>query len=352
MSVLKTLGFGQNTLFLHKTFSMEILVTGPDGVLGSNLVRELISRDYKVSVFLEPGKDPITLKGLPVKLYFGNILDIEALDAAFLGKDIVFHCAASTSFFPARNEMVNRVNIDGVQNVIDLSLKHSIKRLICVGTANSFGNGTTIHKLGTEEDPYKPLKHGIDYNESKYKAQQLVLAAVKNQQLPAIMVNPTYMIGPYDSRPSSGAMIIALYNKKVPGYSQGGKNFTAVKDVATAMANAITMGRIGESYILGNENLAYKEAFEKIATTIGVKAPTLKISNRIMVIYGTLNSFFAKKFGYYPGVTKELAIVSCEKHFYSVEKARKELLLPQTPTEVAIQECFDWFIENDYLTKK
>jgi dihydroflavonol-4-reductase len=330
---------------------MEILVTGPDGVLGSNLVRELLSRNYNVSVLLEPGKDPITLRGLHIQRYFGNILDPEALDIAFQNKEVVFHCAASTSMFPARNEMVNRVNIEGVQNIIDATLKHTIQRLIYVGTANSFGPGISNEKSGDEQKPYSSFKYGIDYLDSKYKAQELMLA-VKENNLPAIIVNPTFMIGPYDSRPSSGAMIIALSKNKVPGYSLGGKNFTAVKDVATAMANAITMGKIGECYILGNFNLSYKEAFEKMALAIGAKVPTRKLSTKIVVTYGALSSFLAKVFKYYPSVTKELAVLSSEHHYYSAEKAHKELLMPQTPIETAAIECFEWFKENGYLTKK
>ena len=330
---------------------MEILVTGPDGVLGSKLVRELINRGYNISVLLEPGKDPITLKGLPIKLYYGNILDPAALNDAFVNKDVVFHCAASTSMFPARNEMVNKVNIDGVQNVINATLKHAIKRLIYVGTANSFGPGSTASNPGNEQSKYNSFKYGIDYLDSKYKAQQLVLKAVKEEGLPAIIVNPTFMIGPYDSRPSSGAMILALYKNKVPGYSLGGKNFTAVKDVATAMANAITMGEIGQCYILGNFNLTYKESFEKMAAAIGAKAPTRKFSSKVVIAYGTLSSFLASVFKYYPSITKELAVLSSEHHYYSAEKAHKELLMPQTPIETAALECFEWFKENGYLKK-
>lgn len=330
---------------------MEILVTGPDGVLGSNLVRELLNRGYNISVLLEPGKDPITLKGLPIKLYYGNILDPAALNDAFVNKDVVFHCAASTSMFPARNEMVNKVNIDGVQNVINATLKHAIKRLIYVGTANSFGPGSTASTPGNEQSKYNSFKYGIDYLDSKYKAQQLVLKAVKEEGLPAIIVNPTFMIGPYDSRPSSGAMILALYKNKVPGYSLGGKNFTAVKDVATAMTNAITMGEIGQCYILGNFNLTYKESFEKMAAAIGAKAPTRKFSSKVVIAYGTLSSFLASVFKYYPSITKELAVLSSEHHYYSAEKAHKELLMPQTPIETAALECFEWFKENGYLKK-
>lgn len=331
---------------------MEVLVTGPDGVLGSNLVRELIGREYNVSVLLEPGKDPITLKGLPIQTFYGNILDKEALDQAFIGKDVVLHCAASTSMFPARSEIVNKVNIDGTQNIIDAALKHSIKRMVYVGTANSFGNGTTLDNLGKEGDPYTSAKYGVDYMNSKYKAQNIVLKAVAEHGLPAIVVNPTFMIGPYDSRPSSGAMILAIHKEKVPGYASGGKNFVAVKDVAFAMANAIEMGRIGECYILGNANLSYKQAFDLIANTLNVKPPSRKLSAFMVTSYGALNSFFARIFNYYPGVTKELSIISCENHFYSVEKARQELKLPQTPIETAVTECYNWFVENGYIKTK
>jgi dihydroflavonol-4-reductase len=331
---------------------MEILVTGPDGVLGSNLVRELIYRNYTVHVLVEPGKDPITLKGLPITVIHGNILDAESINKAVEGKEVVFHCAAATSVYPPRNEMVNRVNIDGTKNIIDAVLKHGVKRLIYVGTANSFSFGTSLDAPGVENTPYLSVKYGLDYMDSKYTAQQLILAHVKEHGLPALIVNPTFMIGPYDSRPSSGAMILAVHQGRVPGYSLGGKNYVAVKDVATAMANAITMGTIGECYIVGNVNLSYKEAFELIAKTIGAKTPTRKLTNFMVQSYGRLNSFFAKIFGYYPAVTAELAQISTENHFYSAAKAQRELQMPQTPLETAIKECFDWFKENNYLDKK
>lgn len=328
---------------------MKVLVTGPDGVLGSNLVRELLKRNYDVSVLLLDDVKSPTLEGLNIKKFYGNILNTSDLEKCMAGSDAVIHCAASTSIFPARDSFVNKVNIEGTQNVIDVCLKNDVKRLVYVGTANSFGYGTTIEKPGKEGNPYVSLKYGLDYMDSKRKAQEVILDAVKNKNLPAVIVNPTFMIGPYDSKPSSGAMILAIHNGKVPGYTTGGKNYVAVKDAATALANALTMGEIGECYILGNENLSYQEAFTKIATAIGAKAPTRKLSPFIVKTYGKMNSFFAKVFKFNPAITKELAAVSCDIHYYSSEKAQRELKMPQTPIEVAIKECFAWFKENDYL---
>ncbi|MFT5858278.1 MAG: dihydroflavonol-4-reductase [Flavobacteriaceae bacterium] len=331
---------------------MKILVTGPDGVLGSNIVRELLSRDHEVSVLLfDEEKPSITLDGLAIKRFYGNIVNADDMDKCIEGQDVVIHAAASTSVFPARNPIVNKVNIDGTENVIDACLKHKVGRMIYVGTANSFGYGSE-EVPGKEGNPYLSARYGVDYMDSKQKAQEIVLDAVKAKGLQAIVVNPTFMIGPFDSRPSSGAMVLAVHHGKIPGYSAGGKNFIAVKDAATAISNAVTMGTIGECYILGNRNLTYQAAFNMIAETISGKKVTRRLPNFVVKAYGSMNSFFAKLFKYYPGVTKELAIISCERHYYSPEKARKEIGLPETPIEEAIQECFDWFKENGYLDKK
>ena len=109
------------------------------------------------------------------------------------------------------------------------------------------------------------------------------------------------------------------------------------------------MGRIGECYILGNENLSFEDAFKRMANVIGVKPPKFKLANGVVIFYGAVNSFLAKLFKFTPAITKELATISTEKHYYSPEKARKELKLPQTNIDIAIKECFDWFKENGYL---
>lgn len=328
----------------------EVLVTGPDGVLGSNLLRELLKRGYSVTAMSEDGKKSPTIDDLPIKKIGGNLLNPDDIINATNGMDVVIHCAASTSMFPARSEIVNKVNIGGTKNIVDACIANQVKRLIYVGTANSFGSGD-LENLGTEKNAYKSFHYGLDYMDSKFKAQELVLEKSRNEGLDAVVVNPTFMIGPYDSRPSSGEMILSIYKKKVPGYTLGGKNFIAVKDVAVAITNAIEKGKKGECYILGNENLTYKQAFEKIAATIGVKAPQLKLPSAAVKTIGKLSSILATTFNYSTNLSYELSVLSSEIHYYSPAKAIAELDLPQTPIEEAIKECFDWFKENDYLNK-
>lgn len=327
---------------------MKILVTGADGLLGSNLVRELLSRGHEIKAFVQSGRQQKTLEGLSIEKFAGNLLNADEVIKAAEGCDAIIHCAASTAVWPTRSEVINKVNIDGTKNIIQAVYKNKIQRLIYVGTANSFGFGTK-EQPGVEGNPYKSATYGLDYMDSKYKAMQVVLEEVKKNSLPAVIVNPTFMFGPYDSTPSSGAMIVALYKGKVPGYTKGGRNYLCAKDAAVAIANALTHGRIGECYILGNENLSYKQIFTKISTTIGVEPPSLAIPSVFAKLYGHIGSLIGKLTGKAPAISYPLARISADEHYYNPAKARKELELPQTPVETGIKESFEWLKENGYL---
>lgn len=325
----------------------KIFVTGADGMLGSNLVRELLQRNYEVKAFLLPNRPVDTLEGLPIERVYGNLLYAEEVKAAMEGCDAVIHTAANTSIWPNRAEAVRRVNVQGTQHMIDAALAHGIQRFVFVGTANTFGFGTKENP-GEETRPYMGKKYNLDYMDSKYQAQQLVLNAVKEKNLPALTVNPTFMFGPYDSKPGAGAMILAVYNGKVPGFAIGGRNYIHVNDVAVALANALTMGRIGESYIAGHKNMNYKEAFSKIASVVGVKPPSITIPGFLTKVYGWFGTRIALLTGTPPVVSYSMAQISCDGHYFTAAKAVKELNMPQTDIETAIKDCFDWLNANGY----
>ena len=186
---------------LQSKEEMKILVTGADGLLGSNLVRELLGRNYDVTALVQEQKVYPTLADLPINMVIGDLLDPISIHKALNNMEIVIHCAANTSMFPPRQEIVNRVNLNGVETIISACKENQVKRLIYVGTANSFGSGTQTN-LGDETRAYNAEKYGLDYMDSKYKAQKIILEEVANGSLDAVVVNPTFMIGPYDGRPT------------------------------------------------------------------------------------------------------------------------------------------------------
>lgn len=330
---------------------MNILVTGADGFLGSNITRELLSRQYQVTAFISSDSTSTTLDRLPVERFTGNILNRQDVERAMDGCDAVVHAAASTNVWPSRSERVRAINIEGTDHLIRAALKRDCQRFLFIGSAGSFGFGTEIDP-GDETRPFRGRKYRLDYIESKLEAQHRVLRAVAQHDLPAIVLNPTFMIGPYDSKPSSGAMIKAIYEQKLPGYSRGGRNYIYVKDAAKAIVNALTMGRIGECYILGHENMNYREAFSRMARVIGVPAPRLPIPLWAGVLYGGAGSIYGALTQIPPTVTYTMARMAHDRHYYTGQKAVDELAMPQTNLDIAIQESFQWMKEHGILKPK
>ncbi|MDX2250409.1 MAG: NAD-dependent epimerase/dehydratase family protein [Bacteroidia bacterium] len=326
----------------------KILVTGADGLLGSNLVRTLLARNYEVRVLIQRGRKVPSLDGLPLERMAGDVLDIKSLEDAVKGCNKVIHVAANTSVWPSRGEIYYKVNVEGTLNMIQVTQKSGIERFVHVGSASSFGIGSKA-KPGTETDPCVSAKYGMDYIDTKVKGQLVVLDAVKKEGFPALVVNPTFMIGPYDSKPSSGAVVIAAAKGQVPGFTGGGRNWVHVRDVAEAIANALTMGKIGEAYILGHENLSYKEAITQICEVVGTKPPRLTVPDFIIKTIGLAGSAWGQISGNPPKLTYPMAKVSCDEHYFSPAKAIRELNLPQTGLKTATQEAYAWFQENGYL---
>jgi len=320
---------------------MRICITGANGFLASNIIRELLTRGHEVAAFIKAGEDISTIKDLDIKLFYGDILDYYSVLEAVDGCDMLIHTAANTSTYPNRSVIQYKVNVDGTLNVMKAALEKRISRVIHIGTANSFGFGTK-EKPGNELTPFSSSKYKLDYIDTKLEAQKRVLELVKSSGLPAVILNPTFMLGPYCGKYGSAQMLMAVKNRKLPGFAPGGRNFVYVKDAAVAVANALTMGKTGECYILGNENLSYKEIFGKMAAVSGVTPPGILIPKFVASLFGFLLSASAKIFRFTPSLTYRTAVVSGDFNYYTSEKAVRELKMLQTPLEIAIKEAYDW----------
>lgn len=328
--------------------SETVFVTGADGMLGSSVCRELVRQGYAVRDMILPDRNLSVLSGLKIEIVEGNILDKELLQKVMRTCDFVIHAAASTSVWPSRSKMVMDVNFEGTKNIMEVAEKLNMKRMVHIGTANSFGHGSK-EKPGDETMPFVFGKYGLDYIDSKYASQEMLLEKHLSDGFPIIIINPTYMIGPFDSGPSSGKMIIELLQGRIPGYTAGGKNFISSTDVAIAAVNALKLGRLGECYIAGNENLDYKEFFKKVCAVKNKKFRLIKVPGFLVLCLGFYNSVVARVINKAPKLSYTMTRMASVGQYYSSEKARQELKLPQTPIEKGIELCVDWFESNGYL---
>lgn len=326
----------------------KVLVTGADGMLGSVVCRELLKQQYRVCVFVLNKEKANALNGLELEFFEGDVLNKHDLEKCMAGVDYVIHIAALTSFWPRKSKKVREINLLGTKNVLELAAQFKLKRMVHIGTASSFASGDLDHP-GNENNSFTAGKYGSDYIDSKYQAQQMLLAEHKSNNLPVIILNPTFMIGPFDSGPSSGIMLQAFYKDQIPGCSSGGKNFIYSGDVAVAAVNALTSGRVGECYIVGNENLSYEAFLAKAAKVMNKNKKLLHFPSFLILLAGAWSSLVAILFGKKPVLSFTMARFSLLNQFYDSTKAVNELGLPQTPIETAIEECMDWFSKNGYL---
>jgi len=324
---------------------MKVLVTGANGLLGANIVRELVGRAYRVRILARETSDLMGIMGVPFERVTGDILDPEVVDHAVEGCDYVIHSAANTSQWPTAYAHYEAVNVHGTQHVMAAVKRHEVKRFVFVSSANAFGNGTK-EKPGTELFEFNGFRIGSGYIISKFVAQQLVLAEVEQNHLPAIVVNPAFMIGPYDSKPSSGQIIVMGMGKKVQVSPPGGKNFIHVRDAAIATCNALTMGRIGECYLLANENITYREFFSLLNEVTGESPSSVGLPGWVLKTIGAGGTLFEKVFRKPAPLNLVNARLLCLGNYYSGQKAVEALALPQTPIEEGIREAIGWFREN------
>lgn len=327
---------------------MKIAVTGADGFLGSNLIRELLKREHSVRALLQPNRKPTTIGTLPIERVRADLLDPESTTNAIAGCDAVIHTAASTSFWPARSPAIWRINVDGTKNVLNAAERANVKRMVHVGTANSFAAGSKENP-GDESGEYDAGSFRMDYMDSKYVAHQEVLEAARSGRVPVVEVCPTFMWGPYDRVPGGGKIILRVVRGEVPGFAPGGKNCIAVKDVVVGIANALTMGRVGESYILGNRNMNYGEIFNAISAVVGQPVPQRTFPTWIVGLTGIAGSISGWLLRREPRLSGLMARVSCSGFYYTAAKAVRELKLPQSPVEEGIREAYEWFLANGYV---
>lgn len=316
-------------------------------MLGSSITRELLDSGFEVRAMIFPGSPAGTLKGLDIEVISGNLLNLQDTEKAVAGCDAIIHCAGDTNTWPARSARTRAVNVDGTANMIRAALNSNISRFIYTGSASSFGFGTR-EKPGTEASPYVGFKYGLDNVDSKYEGLKLVLNAWQQHQLQAVAIAPTFMFGPYDTKPGSGRMILSAKQRKVPAICKGGKNFVYSRDVAIAHVNALSKGRPGECYIAGNVNLSYSEILPVIAEIVHSRPPKFHIPNSLMKATGLISSLMGRLFDFEPTLTAEMAIVACDSQFFDCSKAVRELEMPQTDIREAISAAYDWFRQNGY----
>ena len=327
---------------------MKTLVTGATGFIGSTVVRELLKDGVDVRVTVRKDSDTRNIDGLDVEKAYGDTRDRESMRAALKGCDTLYHVAAYFAHWSLNKDLFYAVNVEGTKTILREALGQGLEKVVYTSTSNTIGS----HGAGNfvnEQAEFNGWKTGDHYAISKYLAE-IEAKKICEQGLPMVIVNPTLVIGVRDIKPTpSGKLIVDITNREMPGYIDGAINIIDVQDVARGHLLAAKKGRIGERYILGNENVTVGDFFSLVAETAGVKPPRLKLPYGVALMLGYVFHVQAR-------ITKQPPVVSLSQvrignmgeHFDN-SKAVSELGLTLTPLKVTIKNTIDWFIQHGYI---
>ena len=324
---------------------MKVLVTGATGFIGGNLARQLWRRGDKVRALVRPGSNNLTIDGTGIEAVSGDILDRNSVVRAAQGCEAVFHCAAAYTFWSRDPQTVYRTNVEGTANVLAAASRAGVSRLVYTSTVSTVGlaNG----ELATEDTPLDP-KHLVGhYKKSKYQAELLALNMASND-LPVVVVNPTTPVGPWDVKPTpTGKMVLDFLLGRIPAYLDTGMNLVDVEDVVSGHILAMERGQPGQRYLLGHSNLALKEVFAMLQRVSSLSVPRWRAPYWLVMAAGYLDQLVEGGLLHRePRIPLEGVKVSRTPMYVSCDKAVKELGLPQSPVEVALENAINWF--NDY----
>jgi dihydroflavonol-4-reductase len=323
---------------------MNALVTGATGFLGNNLVRALVDRGDSVRVILRQGADPQPLRDLKIQKFTGRLEDEALLFQAAAGVDVIYHCAGYVKIGWTHLDEARRVNVGLTQKVATVAQKCAA-RFVHVSTVNTLG----VMLDGTELDEQTANQNHVNcaYVVSKKEAEQAVQKAV-DRGLDAVIVHPSFMLGPFDWKPSSGSMMLEVLTVRPPFAPRGGCSVADVRDVSTAIASAGHLGRSGENYILAGHNISYFDLWAKFANLKGRRGPYTTLGPILGWGIGSGADLWARLTDNETNFNSALVRMGAQTHYYRSDKARKDLGYENRPMEATIDDTWNWFCENGF----
>jgi dihydroflavonol-4-reductase len=239
---------------------------------------------------------------------------------------------------------MREINVEGTRRIARAA-RRAGARLVHVSSVDAIG----LRSDGAPADEETPpgVMPECPYVVTKREAELAVLAEV-DRGLDAVIVNPVYMLGPWDWKPSSGRMLLEVAAGKGLFAPPGGNDFVDVRDVAAGIIAAAEKGRTGRRYILGGHGMSYLDAWRVMARVTGRMQPlgfAPKPFVRLAGWVGDLAAAFRRREG---DVNSAATTMSMLDHNFSCRRAQDELGYSFRPLDDTVQDAWDWFVARGY----
>ena len=299
-----------------------ILVTGGSGLLGKEVITQLLAQGKSVTAIYNKTSLPQFNSPLLTQIQC-DILDVACLEE-LMQQDIeqIYHCAALVTFDLKRKQELFKVNIEGTANVVNAALYAGVKKMVHVSSVAALGkikNGEPI----TERMNWTEETSNSNYGESKHLGELEVWRGI-GEGLEAVIVNPVIILGEGDWNSGSAQIFKSIYDE-FPWYADGVTGFVDVKDVAAIMLQLMDSDITAQRFIISATNKSYQQIFNLIATAFNKKLPYKKVTPFLAKVVWRLEAIKSIFSGKAPLVTKETATSALDKVYFDNSKLKQFL---------------------------
>lgn len=326
----------------------KVLVTGASGFLGSWLCRRLLEEGYQVSALVRKGSDLSELDGFKVNHTYGDVTNLQSLIDGFKGHDCIFHLAGLIAYKSSQRASMEKVNVQGTQNVLKACSSLGIQDLVYASSVVAIGAGFSKDQVLNEDSPFNVSHLNLGYFETKHHAERLVMDATVKGQVRARIFNPSTIYGPGDAKKGSRKSQLKVAQGQMPFFTSGGVNVVAIEDVLNGILAVWRKGQAGRRYILCGDNITIQQLFENIALAAGVPAPRHQIPNWLLHGLGKIGDI-ATSLGVQGGISSENAWTATLYHWFSNERAKSELGFTARSSAQAIEASVKWSKEHGLI---
>ena len=335
---------------------MKVLVTGATGFIGANLVRQLLARGDEVHcVIRKPRK---AIEGLDLHLHKVPLADdpesVEGLARAMDGCEAVYHVAGLFDPSPGGIARMRAVHVFGLRGLLRAADKVGIRRMVVCSSSITVGFGPRTAP-GNEDTPldaervYGP--HGTAlraYHDTKVQAERM---AAGWGSVDTVVVNPDYIVGAWDIKPTSGQLLVSISKSPwVPVFPRGGKCFMDADDCALGHILAFEKGRSGRRYLLGAHNLSYREFMAMCAEALGKPVPRFPVPRLAIDLAGRVGGVLhAQNPHRFAGLDPRVLVAMQEERYRTARRAVDELGVPQNDIAGAVDKAVRWFRVHGYI---
>lgn len=323
---------------------MRIMLTGGTGFIGSYVLRFLLEEGHSVNALVRDSSKLALKDQSALKMFEGDIDNLNAVNNSLTGCDVVIHLAALVSTKADNPKDFFNTNFKGTENLLLASKQNDIKKFVF--TSSLSAHSVIPSSYATEESLRKPEKYFSEYAETKGKAEELVVNFGKNG-FPYVIIYPQRLFGigpPTDANGATKALRLYMKNR-LPFLINSGNQFASwafVEDVARGIISAAIKNVYNQKYIIGGENKTLSDVY-KMADKISGK-DHLKInlkSSRALSLASVIEKS-AKLLGKNPFITREWLNYILDSQKVSSQKAINELNYEITPLETALEKTIGW----------